>query len=497
MSAYSSPRPVARKAFLSLLAFLFIILLFLFWKSFQPGEALFSNDGPLAAQTAATLKTPDAFFGIWNNLYWLGSDGGSFTPNVTGLILFLLGPYKYTNFHAFIALFLLGVCSWVFFRQMRFNPTVCILAALAATLNMNFVSNVGWGLSSRALSLAMAFLALAAIESSFRGRAFIKIILAGLATGMSVSEGGDNGAIFSLFIAAFAFFRTWASETSVGARIGKGLGRVILMAACAAILAAQTLNIFVDTAVKGIVGVEQQARTPEEQWNWATQWSLPKSETLRVIIPGIYGYKMDTPEGGQYWGGVGRDARWKPEFGLDGARSSGAGEYAGVLVVLLSIWAMLQSFRSTGSPYTPIERRMIWFWTIAAFLALGFAWLRSFLSLHFFAPLLLVGTQCDEVHAPLSPLPDGAFRLRLARLMAALCRSSHGPHELTGDSIEELVGESSDVRETMDHRGGGSPGPERSRLPDLFHLPGEAGHLSGQDGIRSRASQRHRGFLRS
>ncbi|HTG43107.1 MAG TPA: hypothetical protein VK633_01125, partial [Verrucomicrobiae bacterium] len=374
MSSKAISAQPTRKALFVLAVCLLVILTFFFWKSFQNGQALFSNDGPLGAQSAGHFKLPGAFFGIWNSLYWLGSEAGSFTPNITGLELFLLGPVGYTNFHGFVALFLLGFCSWLFFYQLRFNAVTCVLAALAAAFNMNFVSNLGWGLSSRALSLAMAFLALAAIESSFRGRSIIKIILAGLATGMSVSEGGDNGAIFSLFVAAFAFVRTWAEEGPAGERIVKGLGRVGIMAACAAVLAAQTLNIFVEVAVKGIVGTEQKQLTPEQQWDWATQWSLPKKETLRVIIPGIYGYKTQSGDGSQYWGGVGRDSRWTPEYGQNGARSSGAGEYAGVLVVLLALWALGQSIRSTGSPYSTVERRMIWFWAVAAVVALGFAW---------------------------------------------------------------------------------------------------------------------------
>ena len=172
---------------------------------------------------------------------------------------------------------------------------------------MNFFSNAAWGLSSRALSLGMTFLALAAVQSSLRGRAWLKTGLAGLAIGMSILEGGDNGAIFSLFVAAYTVCLVLFQKPELPwpARLGQGLGRVALMAVCAAVLAAQSLNLFVDVAVKDIVGAQQDTRTKEQQWDWATQWSLPKLETLRVIIPGLYGYRMDTPDGGQYWGAVG------------------------------------------------------------------------------------------------------------------------------------------------------------------------------------------------
>ncbi len=356
-----------RSVFL-LIAFLGVVSVLLFWPSFKRNQTLFSNDGPLAVQANPSYQLPAAFTGVWVDQHWLGMHGGHFSPNLTGLMRFLLSPLLYTNFHAAIAIVFLGVCAWIFFRQVKFGPWVSCLAALAAAFNTNFVSNAGWGLSSRALSLAMIFLALAAIESSFRRHAIIKTILAGLAIGMSISEGGDNGAIFSLFVAAFAFVRTLLQDGAVGARIAKGVGRVVLMAAFAAVLAAQILNLFVDVAVKGIVGTQQDEMTREQKWDWATMWSLPKSETLRVIIPGLYGYRMDTPEGGQYWGRVGQQP------GVETSRYSGAGEYAGVLVVLIGVFAIAQSFRRTNSPYSELERRMVWFWGAAAVLAMLLGW---------------------------------------------------------------------------------------------------------------------------
>src|ERR1051326_6665418 len=297
-----------RRPYLILAILLLAILLILFFRSFLPAQALFSNDGPLAVQVADPYKLPGAFFGIWNDLFWLGANNGSFMPNTWGVMLLGLGPYGYTNFHVPIALLFLGLCAAFFFRQLGFKPMVCILGGLAAALNGNFFSNGCWGLSSRALALAMSFLALAAIESSLKSRPIIKSILAGLAIGLSISDAGDNGAIFSLFVAAFAFFRTVVREGRLGPKVAKGIGKVALMAVCAGVLAAQTLNVFQQTAVKGIVGINQPEQSKEQKWGWATQWSLPKSEILRVIISGLYGYRVDAPDGGNYWGAVGQDA---------------------------------------------------------------------------------------------------------------------------------------------------------------------------------------------
>ena len=93
-------------------------------------------------------------------------------------------------------------------------------------------------------------------------------------------------------------------------------------------------------------------------------WSLPKVETLRVIIPGLFGYRMDAPDGGNYWGSVGQ------EPGNPQSRHSGSGEYAGVLVVLVALWGLFRSTRPKDCPFSDTERRMIKFWAVAAAISL-------------------------------------------------------------------------------------------------------------------------------
>ncbi|HEY6170503.1 MAG TPA: hypothetical protein VI454_20890, partial [Verrucomicrobiae bacterium] len=117
------------------------------------------------------------------------------------------------------------------------------------------------------------------------------------------------------------------------------------------------------------VAMQQETQSKEQRWDWATQWSLPKSEGLRVIIPGLFGYRLDTPAGGNYWGRVGQQPGWD-EHHQGFPRHSGSGEYAGVLVVLIALWGLARAFRTNGSPYTPVERRYILFWAGAAFVSL-------------------------------------------------------------------------------------------------------------------------------
>jgi len=215
----------------------------------------------------------------------------------------------------------------------------------------------------------MIFLALAALVSSNRGKPWIRAALAGLAVGMAVSEGFDVGAICSLMVAAFALFQTLVQPGQTPGKLLKAGVRVAVVALFAAFLAAQSLSALVGTQVQGIAGTQQDIQTREQQWDWATQWSLPKVETLRVLVAGLFGYRLDTPNGGEYWGTVGRQPGWEiHHHGF--VRHSGSGEYAGVLVVLIAAWSVSQGFRRKENAFNPTEKKFVRFWAVTAFISL-------------------------------------------------------------------------------------------------------------------------------
>ena len=371
--ASSTERVGQSKAWLLCVALLIGVLFMLFMRSLKPEMVLFANDGPLGANMAKAIDPPSSFKAVWFDLNWLGNNAGSQPVTVTYLLLWLLGPVGFAKLYGPITLLLLGLSGWLFFRQTRFRPMVCILGGLAAMLNMNIFSNVCWGLGTRALCVAAVFGALAGIESSRRGLAWAKLPLAGLSLGIAIMEGADNGAILSLYVAAYGIWVAINSEGTPAKKFAAGVIQVAVVAIFAAFMATQALIGLLGVA-KGVATTqESQQKPPQQAWDEATAWSLPKAETLRVIIPGLYGYRMDTEKGGAYWGIVGQTPGWE-QTKAGWPRYSGAGEYAGVLVVLLGIWAIVESLRKNGQAFTLTERRMIWFWAIAGLISVLFAW---------------------------------------------------------------------------------------------------------------------------
>ncbi|KAF0179830.1 MAG: Uncharacterized protein FD161_1172 [Limisphaerales bacterium] len=386
--AAAPPVQNGRAAFLALLAALTGILAFLFAKSFLPEYIVFANDGPLGLTSAAASRMPDAMFGLWADLNWVGNEGVAPAPSLSNLLAIVLSPVAMAKVIVPLSLLLLGCAAWVFFRQCGFAPWVCTVGGLAAGLNGDRFSVAAWGLSMWVMAMAAVFLALAAVLAATRRRGLVFTALAGFATGLGVMEGFDTGALFSLVVAAFAVFLTWTvSQAAPALRLAQGVGRIALVATCAAFIATYTLGTLISTQVKGVADMGQDKESRDRRYEGATIWSLPKIEALRVLIPGLFGYRMAAQDGSVYWGTVGQnpgyeqikqaaergDPQMKAALANPGLhRHSGSGEYGGVLVVLLAAWAIAQASRKQGA-FTDTERKLVWFWAGIALVSLLFA----------------------------------------------------------------------------------------------------------------------------
>ena len=350
-------------------------------------EVVFSNDGPLCGSVEAANQLPQIFAGAWLDLNSIGSNGGMATPSISSLLRLITGPVGYAKFFAPVSLFILGIGAWAFFRQLKLTALATILGALAAVLTSTLFSDACWGVASHQIAFGMDFLAMALIVSNspatpwFVG--WVRFALAGFAVGITVVEAADIGAIFSLFVAAFALFQSLVEDGTPVKKIGRGVGRITVITAFAAFFAYQTVISLVGTQIEGIVGMGQSDADKAAHWDYATEWSLPKIETFGIIVPGLFGYRMDTPDGGAYWGAVGRNPGWDRYLasGENGSppppplRFYGTGNYAGTLVLLVALWAIAQSLRRKDSVFSTTHRQFLWFWTavllVSVLLAFG------------------------------------------------------------------------------------------------------------------------------
>ena len=389
-------------------------------RGFLPYEVFFANDSALGSLKASSERLPYAFTGCWADFWWIGGAPPSPSLTLSTFLATILSPEHYLKVYVPLTALFLGFCVWFFFRQLRFSALASVLTGVGAGLNMHFFSNACWGLGTWTVCCGMVFVALGIIVSPYVKPLWIKGALAGLSVGMVVMEGFDVGAILSVYVGVFVAFFFLTTEPKLAMGVSKSLGVGALVVFFAFFISASTLYTLVDTQISGTQAVE---KSKAQDWDSATAWSLPKLESLRVIIPGLFGYRLgqfitSTNKAGSYWGKVGEDPRFdtviKPLRSEDPKvrvaasaalklpqqiqdimagnevntrnliidqlearlqrRHTGSGEFTGVLICLLAIFGLANAGRRHGSPYTRQERGMIWFWTVAAILSLFAAW---------------------------------------------------------------------------------------------------------------------------
>jgi len=358
------------------------VMLVLLGRGCLPGQTFFSNDGPLGRRMMACHLLPQRFTGCWEDLNSIGYRELAAVPCVTYGLDWLLGPLWFSKLYVPMALLFLGMSAWFCLRQFGLAQPACVLGGLAAALNSAFFSAACWGAVPHAITLAMAFLAVAALADFSSKQRWPRAALAGLALGMAVTEGADIGAMFSIFVSAFVVWEAWLAEGSRAKNISGAVLRVALAAVCAAAVAAEGVSELLSTDVEGIAAATEHGnKTPEGHWNWATQWSLPKKETLALVVPGLFGYRVDAPGGASYWGTTGQDAAWERYLAGDRKgpppsgflRFVGGGNYVGVSVALVALWTVAQCLRRKNSAFNAGQRRLLWFWLFAAVVSLLFA----------------------------------------------------------------------------------------------------------------------------
>ncbi len=384
MATASFPKAVRqpRAGLPTMVLLLLAVLSIMLYGDYLPRNILFSNDAPLGRLMAQCHHLPDRFTGCWEDLNLFGFRDWGASPSISYGLLLLLKPVWFAKLYAPFALLILGLGAWCFFRQSGFAPAACLLGGLATMLNSAYFSAVCWGMGSHAISIGMMFFALAALLNTSTRWRWLWVVVAGLAAGMGVTEGADLGALFSVYLGAFVLYQAWLVQGPWGRKLTLGLSRLGLVAVCAACLAAQAIFGLVATEIKGLAGTQQDSQTKEARWDWATQWSLPKRETLSLAVPGLFGYRMDTPNGGLYWGAVGSAPAWdryfasgnqgRPPEGL--LRHSGGGPYVGVSVLLIALWAATRSFRQKEPVFSRVQRKLLWFWLAAGFISLLLAY---------------------------------------------------------------------------------------------------------------------------
>ncbi len=182
--------------------------------------------------------------------------------------------------------------------------------------------------------------------------------------GLMFVQQADLALFCALFAGAYLVFRLWQEQ---GKRLQPWFKALLPAAAVAFLFAGGPLLSGYRHQVKGTVQMESQS--PEEKWNFSTQWSFPPEEMTALIAMGYTGWRSGEPEG-PYWGRMGRSAGWE-QTGQGFQNFKLENTYLGVIPFAFALFGLFSCGRSR-------HRAEILFWGCGTVLALLLAFGKYF-----------------------------------------------------------------------------------------------------------------------
>lgn len=339
-----------------------IFAMIMFRQVLVPGCFLLTTDDNIGQIKLSKDGLPGALLGSWADAVYLGMPSG-ITPFMWNTIPILLLPISfYISWVHALDLVLASLFLLLFLRERKAGLATIMVGLLTAfwlgsNLTLTYAGHIG--------KYGVVMLAAAALyglsRALSRRPSLLWSILAGGAIGFMFLEQLDVALFFGIILGAYALFlaiRQWLANGIQPSQPRALLRRsrpwaklafaLILMGGVGLLLAASTMFSGYASNVKGAVSM--QTESPQEKWEYVTQWSWPPDECIDFIAPGYMGWRSGEPVG-PYWGRMGRSAGWEQtrqgfmNFKLENM-------YLGIIPILLALFAVLMAIMGKGSWFT-------------------------------------------------------------------------------------------------------------------------------------------------
>jgi len=333
-----------------------------------------AQDAPLVSEVLSRQRAENSENVYWNTAGYLGNGGGVIANKSTKYRIDLAYFKRFvpttlvSTFNFPFAVFIVGIGFYLFALSLSLKPLSAFTGAASIMLAGHFISCIYSGHTGKFFMLAYLCLALWLLTAGIRKRSILCLLWSGVCGGLGVSSQLDVGFIVIIFFAVWMVFLIYQTRNQKRwLKLSTGL-----VIACAAGLLYSASTIY---SLAGLSKSESGSatakdnRTEAEKWNWATQWSLPKIETITFVMPGFFGFGL--PES-PYWGSIGCDARWETQH-VGFPRFSMSTQNMGIVVIALVLLAII-----TASTREKQSKGVIYFWTVSMILALLFAYGRYF-----------------------------------------------------------------------------------------------------------------------
>ncbi|MFO7871864.1 MAG: hypothetical protein R6V03_10600 [Kiritimatiellia bacterium] len=360
---------------LVLVSAIFVATIAFFHVALSSNDVLFTTDSNYGSIVARSHSVPEGFTGSWMSRKVLGNAGVR-QASMSSLLLWILPPAVYNDWIYGIYLAIASLFLCLFLRRRGLGWGACALAFLSAfwigtNLTICYAGHIG-----KFSVLAFGMAALYLLDRALRSARWEWSVLAGGALGLMFCEQQDVALFLGMFLGAFAIYTAWRT---VGLDIQKLAVVFVPMVITAAVVAGPVLASQYGRRVKGAASVERTIKSPEQKWDFCTQWSVPPDEMLDFVAPGYYGWRSHDPEG-PYWGRTGRSAGYE-DTGRGHRNFRLESIYTGAVPVVLALFALYfvlflrrghqREENGEDASCLPAEwRGDVIFWSVAAVLAL-------------------------------------------------------------------------------------------------------------------------------
>ncbi|MBI9020963.1 MAG: hypothetical protein JEZ10_06895 [Verrucomicrobia bacterium] len=295
----------------------------------------------------------------WQAVPLLGEANGG-TTGVKALLKALMHPVLYNNLHHGIGMLLSSFALIAFLARKKINAVgICMALLTACWLGSNYTL-IYAGHPNKPFVILFFILSLTVAGAlSWRN-----ILLWGAFCGLMFVQQPDVALFFAIFAGIYLLFCLGLAKVSSPWSWAK----ILIPAAVMALLfAAGPLLSGYKHQVKDAAQVQTQS--PQEKWEYMTQWSFPPEEMIAFIAPGYTGWRSGEPEG-PYWGRMGRSAGWEhTRQGFQNFKLENT--YLGFIPVAFALFALFSCRRSK-------HRAEILFWGGATLVALLLAFGKFF-----------------------------------------------------------------------------------------------------------------------
>lgn len=347
------------------------LICFSFPELFDVDRSVQAGDAPVYLAYQAKKSMEQGKFASTSPAVGLGGMGPIIVGDFTALYYYFLPEAKVEEAIMATSVFFAAFFFFLFLRERRFKFFAALAGGLAMGFTTSLLSIVSAGHTGKFTGVAYLAGAMWFMQLGAGRKKWIWTLFGGLFVGYALAQARDVAIIVCLGFGAF-----WIYEIIVSFRVSGKFDYKLAIAYMAAGLIAlavtyPVMKVLVPAASEVPGSVDQE--NGNERWEWATQWSLPSGELMKLVVPSWCGWDSwdtDAP----YWGTMGRTEGWEKHH--QGFRNfTQTNEYIGLVVFFLAVVGLASRFlngKARGEE-APVDDRIFWgaAGLIALLLALG------------------------------------------------------------------------------------------------------------------------------